>query len=621
MFGKGDFLFTLDLQSAYHHIEIYPDHQTYLGFAWNFEGKLRYFVFKVLPFGLSTAGYIFSKVTRELVKYWRAGGHRVIMYLDDGIGGHRNKTRAVDLSRQVHKDLGRFGFLIAENKCEWEPTQEVTWLGLRWNMTEGMVYITEKRLVRFETSVKAVLDFVSVGRLGVPARVLAGVVGQVISMGVAFGTVVRFMTRYMYACILTRAGWDSFIFINKEALDELRFWAGNVRVLNGRPFHIRDNTHDVSIYSDASGTGYGRYVLQVNDSKVIGTWSEAAMTENSTWRGLEAVVRMLRHYYMDGLVGPRLVGRKVLWLTDSQNVASIIHNGSRKKELQGKARQIRDICNNVGCEIVTSWIPRAENKLADLYSKSGDSDDWGIHRDVFLGLDDAWGPFTVDRFASTHNTKCDLFNSRWWCPGTAGVDGLLQVWAGQNNWLVPPPRLIPKVVNKLLDEQAQAVLVVPYWTSAPFWPVIAPSEGRFACFVKDYKQLPPESVIQGKGLGLQARVDEAMRAVGSLSQHLELLSSKMAGYVLSSKADNTVSKYYGGFRRWSQFITREGTDRRGDAGGRVAISTFRTSFFKDGWIRAELCPSIMVVFGDGANSLRGKGVARFRGNPSMWRCI
>ncbi|XP_060064989.1 uncharacterized protein LOC132545330 [Ylistrum balloti] len=49
-----------------------------------------------------------------------------------------------------------------------------------------------------------------------------------------------------------------------------------------------------------------------------------------------------------------------------------------------------------------------------------------------------------------------------------------------------------------------------------------------------------------------------MRAAGSPSQHLELLSSKMAGYVLSSKADNTVSKYYGGFRRWSQFITREG---------------------------------------------------------------
>ena len=33
------------------------------------------------------AGYIFSKVLRVLVKYWRGQGHKVIMYLVDGISG------------------------------------------------------------------------------------------------------------------------------------------------------------------------------------------------------------------------------------------------------------------------------------------------------------------------------------------------------------------------------------------------------------------------------------------------------------------------------------------------------------------------------------------------------
>ena len=46
---QGDWLVTFDLQSGYHHIDIHPDSQTFLGFCW--EGK--YFKFTVLPFRLA----------------------------------------------------------------------------------------------------------------------------------------------------------------------------------------------------------------------------------------------------------------------------------------------------------------------------------------------------------------------------------------------------------------------------------------------------------------------------------------------------------------------------------------------------------------------------------------
>jgi hypothetical protein len=36
---------------------------------------------------LATAGFIFSKVLRELIKYWRSKSIIIIMYLDDGLGG------------------------------------------------------------------------------------------------------------------------------------------------------------------------------------------------------------------------------------------------------------------------------------------------------------------------------------------------------------------------------------------------------------------------------------------------------------------------------------------------------------------------------------------------------
>ena len=52
MFDVGDFIFSSDLKSAYHHIEIFEELQQYFGFA-RFEGKIRYLVFAFLSFGIS----------------------------------------------------------------------------------------------------------------------------------------------------------------------------------------------------------------------------------------------------------------------------------------------------------------------------------------------------------------------------------------------------------------------------------------------------------------------------------------------------------------------------------------------------------------------------------------
>ena len=69
MFKAGDFVFKFDLKSGYHHISIYKFHGKYLRFAWNVGGEPRYYVFTVLPFGLATACYTFTKVVRPLVRY------------------------------------------------------------------------------------------------------------------------------------------------------------------------------------------------------------------------------------------------------------------------------------------------------------------------------------------------------------------------------------------------------------------------------------------------------------------------------------------------------------------------------------------------------------------------
>ena len=80
LFQSGYVFFTFDLKSDYHHVEIFPDHRQCLGFSWNFGSVVKNFVSTLLLFGLSSAPYIFSKLVRSLVSYWRGLGRRVVSF-------------------------------------------------------------------------------------------------------------------------------------------------------------------------------------------------------------------------------------------------------------------------------------------------------------------------------------------------------------------------------------------------------------------------------------------------------------------------------------------------------------------------------------------------------------
>ena len=94
MFDVGDFIFSSDLKSAYHHIEIFEELQQYFGFA-RFEGKIRYLVFALLPFGFSIVGYFVSKVFREVVEYFRSKNKITIIFLDEGLAVQNDYCIAV----------------------------------------------------------------------------------------------------------------------------------------------------------------------------------------------------------------------------------------------------------------------------------------------------------------------------------------------------------------------------------------------------------------------------------------------------------------------------------------------------------------------------------------------
>ena len=198
--SQGDYFFSFDLKSGYHHVDIHPDCWTYLGFSWAMSGgQRRFFMFRVLPFGLSTACYVFRKFLRPLVKYWRSSGLRVILYIDDGIGIASSVDECRAVCGRVLSDLESAGLVLKHDKSRLDPQQQGLWLGFSLDLDRGLFTVPMEKVSKLKEAIAAVSQAVRV-----PVRLLASVVGQIISMGLAVGPITRLRTRYMYEAINLR---------------------------------------------------------------------------------------------------------------------------------------------------------------------------------------------------------------------------------------------------------------------------------------------------------------------------------------------------------------------------------------------------------------------------------
>ena len=128
-FEPNSFVFKFDLKQGYHHVYIFRDHQALLSFSWIFDSVEKFFVFTVLPFGMCSAPYVFTKLLRPLVKHGRSQGIKVCVYLDDGIAIADSKPKAQLHSNIVRDTLVKAGFVANDEKSVWEPTKPLTWIG------------------------------------------------------------------------------------------------------------------------------------------------------------------------------------------------------------------------------------------------------------------------------------------------------------------------------------------------------------------------------------------------------------------------------------------------------------------------------------------------------------
>ena len=97
-----------------------------------------------------------------------------------------------------------------------------------------------------------------------------------------------------------------------------------------------------------------------------------------------------------------------------------------KLDLHRLAVKISQFCAVHNTRLEVQWIPHTENERADNISRLIDFDDWQITPELFLRLDELWGPHTVDCVANFYTAKLPRFFFRFWNPATSWVDFFVQ---------------------------------------------------------------------------------------------------------------------------------------------------------------------------------------------------
>ena len=95
-------------------------------------------------------------------------------------------------------------------------------------------------------------------------------------------------------------------------------------------------------------------------------------------------------------------------------------------------------------------------------------------------MEELWGPHTVDCFANFYTAKLPRFFSRFWNPGASGIEFFfVQNLESENCLVVLPVPLVARAVHYLSLQKARATIVVPFWPSSSFWPLLTSEYSHF----------------------------------------------------------------------------------------------------------------------------------------------
>jgi len=461
-----DSLLVWDIKDAYHHLSLRAEDRKYLAFTT----LGRVFVPVTMPFGMSLAPYMWTKVVRALVQYLRSLGFRIISYVDDFGGAPpampgepatvADAARGYELVRIIFHSLGLW---LHPEKGRHDGSTSAQLLGHVVDTTNGVYRLPLERADTIESLAKGLLRFAAAHQRWVRFSALRVFCGTAVSTTLSV-VPARFHLRSLFTSMGYRHARSGDCRLGNQAVADLRWWSGlaSSGLTLARP--IWPDGPTMLLETDASRLGWG-----------------AVLNRSATARGHHAPDRADLHINLLELGAIRLAllsfrhllppsGVTIRLKCDSMVALGVLQaQSSPSVALMAEYRLLHAVLAELHVELRHEYIASALNVWADRLSRAVDSTDWSLAPAAFRRLDAQYGPHSVDLFATELNTRCVRFYSKDLTPGALGANALLFTWAGENAWANPPFTLMGAVLDKVIRERVTATVVAPVWRAQPWW--------------------------------------------------------------------------------------------------------------------------------------------------------
>ena len=398
---KDDWMVSIDLKDAYLSVPVAKEDRRFLRFRW--KGTL--YEFQCLPFGLSSAPRVFTKLLKSVVALFRRQGIRCIIFLDDLLIMQHTQKPLRKTSQDVLTLLQVLGFWINWEKSALTPTQVIQYLGLQVDSTQMIVALPTDKL-------RGIIQSCSQAsrRGSISIRDLARLIGRMTATAMAVlpaPLCYRNLQRLKNQGLLTNSGdYDAKVLLDQAAKEELQWWTHELLQWNGKP--LQPPSSDLTIETDASLLGWGAVANEVSTGSL---WSEEERQSHINHLEMLGAVLAVQTYTKD-----KTVSHVHLRMDNQTAVCYINHmGGTRSTTLSHTACRLWEWCLERGVTLSAEYLPGSCNVVADRESLTLQSSaEWKLDRTVFLAVLNQYGPCSVDLFASRLNFQLPHYIS--WRP-------------------------------------------------------------------------------------------------------------------------------------------------------------------------------------------------------------
>lgn len=452
------YMTTIDLREAYLLVPIAEIHQKFLRFEY--EGYT--YEFKALPYGLSVAPRIFTKIMKEVMCFLRYKGYTSVQYLDDILCIGDNLKACLSNVNETVRLLEHLGFVINYDKSILQPHQQCKFLGFIYDSVKLTISLPDEK----RKNISRLLQKYST-LPNCTIREFAQLIGVLTAACPAarYGWLyTKNLERHKYLSLLNHNdNFDSKISLPNLILEDLNWWIKNI---NHTFNYLSTPEFSLEIFTDASRTGWGAVC---NGKQVYGGWKPEEKEYHINFLELLAVYLALKCFVLDKS------NCAILLRVDNTTAISYINRmgGIQFPHLNSLAWSIWQWCEKRQIWLQASYINTKDNKEADQASRIQNPDtEWELTQTGYNYILQQFGEPDIDLFASRTNAKCQTYVS--WKPDPDAItnDAFTIPWKNYFFYAFPPCAMILKCLHKIIADKAKGIIVFPMWPSQPWYPLL-----------------------------------------------------------------------------------------------------------------------------------------------------